>query len=35
VSARTAVAGFVFPGDHIDLVLTQTVKGVGNPAQDR
>ena len=30
VSARTAVAGFVFPGDHIDLVLTQTVKGVGN-----
>ncbi len=31
VSARTAVAGFVFPGDHIDLVLTQTVKGVGNP----
>lgn len=31
VSARTAVAGFVFPGDHIDLVLTQTVKGVGQP----
>ena len=29
VSARTAVAGFVFPGDHIDLVLTQSVKGVG------
>jgi len=27
VSARTAVAGFVFPGDHIDLVLTQSVKG--------
>ncbi|GMM60943.1 Flp pilus assembly protein CpaB [Novosphingobium pituita] len=27
VSARTAVAGFVFPGDHIDLVLTQTVRG--------
>ena len=27
VSARTGVAGFVFPGDHIDLVLTQTVKG--------
>lgn len=26
VSARTGVAGFVFPGDHIDLVLTQTVK---------
>ncbi|GEN99192.1 hypothetical protein NSE01_10250 [Novosphingobium sediminis] len=31
VSARTAVAGFVFPGDHIDLVLTQTVKGIGQP----
>ncbi len=31
VSARTAVAGFVFPGDHIDLVLTQTVKGAAQP----
>jgi pilus assembly protein CpaB len=31
VSARTAVAGFVFPGDHIDLVLTQTVKGGVTP----
>jgi pilus assembly protein CpaB len=31
VSARTAVAGFVFPGDHIDLVLTQTVKGGMQP----
>lgn len=30
VSARTGVAGFVFPGDHIDLVLTQTVKGNGD-----
>ncbi|MFM2371098.1 MAG: Flp pilus assembly protein CpaB [Pseudomonadota bacterium] len=30
VSARTGVAGFVFPGDHIDLVLTQTVKGSGS-----
>lgn len=29
VSARTGVAGFVFPGDHIDLVLTQTVKSQG------
>ncbi|MBB3861407.1 pilus assembly protein CpaB [Novosphingobium hassiacum] len=29
VSARTGVAGFVFPGDHIDLMLTQTVKGGG------
>jgi pilus assembly protein CpaB len=26
VSAKTGVGGFVFPGDHIDLVLTQTVK---------
>lgn len=31
VSARTAVAGFVFPGDHIDLVLTQSVKGGMTP----
>jgi pilus assembly protein CpaB len=30
VSARTGVAGFVFPGDHIDLVLTQTVKSQGD-----
>lgn len=29
VSARTGVGGFVFPGDHIDLVLTQTIKGQG------
>ncbi|MFM5929854.1 MAG: Flp pilus assembly protein CpaB [Novosphingobium sp.] len=27
VSARTGVAGFIFPGDHIDLMLTQTVRG--------
>src|SRR5688572_9062620 len=26
VSAKTGVAGFVFPGDHIDLILTQSVK---------
>jgi pilus assembly protein CpaB len=26
VSAKTGVAGFVFPGDHVDLVLTQTIK---------
>lgn len=26
VSSRTAVAGFVFPGDRIDLLLTQAVK---------
>jgi pilus assembly protein CpaB len=30
VSAKTGVAGFVFPGDHIDLVLTQQVKGMGD-----
>ena len=29
VSAKTGVGGFVFPGDHVDLLLTQTV-----PAQD-
>ncbi|MES2422020.1 MAG: Flp pilus assembly protein CpaB [Pseudomonadota bacterium] len=29
VSAQAAVAGFVFPGDRIDLVLTQTVTGGG------
>jgi pilus assembly protein CpaB len=27
VSAKTGVAGFVFPGDHVDLVLTQSVRG--------
>lgn len=27
VSANTGVAGFVFPGDRVDLVLTQSVKG--------
>jgi pilus assembly protein CpaB len=30
VSASTAVAGFVFPGDHIDLMLTQQVNGGGD-----
>lgn len=29
VSSRTGVAGFVFPGDHVDLLLTQSVKGEG------
>lgn len=29
VSARTGVAGFVFPGDRVDMVLTQTVAGEG------
>lgn len=27
VSAKTGVGGFVFPGDHVDLMLTQTVQG--------
>ena len=27
VSAKTGVGGFIFPGDHVDLMLTQTVKG--------
>ncbi|KHK92973.1 Flp pilus assembly protein CpaB [Novosphingobium malaysiense] len=31
VSAKTGVGGFVFPGDHVDLVLTQQVKGEGDP----
>lgn len=30
VSAQSAVAGFVFPGDHIDLILTQSVPGGGD-----
>jgi len=30
VSTQSAVAGFVFPGDRIDLVLTQTVNGGGD-----
>lgn len=29
VSAQTSVAGFVFPGDHVDLILTQSVEGEG------
>lgn len=32
VSAKTGVAGFVFPGDRVDLVLTQSVKGGDGPA---
>ena len=31
VSVRTGVAGFVFPGDRVDLILTQTVQGEGRP----
>jgi pilus assembly protein CpaB len=29
VSAQSSVAGFIFPGDHVDLVLTQSVAGGG------
>lgn len=31
VSAQTGVAGFVFPGDRVDVVLTQEVTGEGQP----
>src|SRR3954467_9810775 len=30
VNASTGVAGFVFPGDHVDMVLTQQVAGGGD-----
>ena len=30
VNSSTGVAGFVFPGDHVDLVLTQNVTGGGD-----
>jgi pilus assembly protein CpaB len=30
VSATSGVAGFVFPGDRVDMVLTQTVEGGGD-----
>src|SRR3954463_12557161 len=30
VSVTSGVAGFVFPGDHVDMVLTQTVDGGGD-----
>ncbi|MDB5726099.1 MAG: cpaB [Novosphingobium sp.] len=29
VSSKTGVGGFIFPGDHVDLLLTQTVTGQG------
>ncbi|WP_395616158.1 Flp pilus assembly protein CpaB [Sphingorhabdus sp.] len=32
VSGLTGVAGFVFPGDRVDLVLTQTVNATNGPA---
>lgn len=31
VSALTGVAGFIFPGDRVDLVLTQNIAGPGGP----
>ncbi|HEY6817164.1 MAG TPA: Flp pilus assembly protein CpaB [Croceibacterium sp.] len=33
VSEKTGVAGFIFPGDRIDLMLTSTVSGEGDPLQ--
>lgn len=30
VNESTGVAGFIFPGDHVDIVLTQTVEGGGD-----
>ena len=30
VSAKTGVGGFIFPGDRVDLLLTQSVKGGGS-----
>ena len=32
VNTTTGVAGFVFPGDHVDLVLTQQVRRRRRPA---
>ncbi|WP_394730898.1 Flp pilus assembly protein CpaB [Altererythrobacter sp. GH1-8] len=32
VSAKTGVAGFVFPGDRVDMLLTQTVQGAEGQA---
>ena len=31
VSEKTGVGGFVFPGDRVDLMLTQTIAGEGQP----
>jgi len=31
VSAQTGVGGFVFPGDRVDVVLTQSIEGDGRP----
>lgn len=35
VSAQSAVAGFVFPGDRVDLVLTQTVAAAATARRSR
>jgi pilus assembly protein CpaB len=32
VSAKTGVGGFVFPGDRVDMMLTQAVEGADGPA---
>jgi pilus assembly protein CpaB len=31
VSEKTGVGGFVFPGDHVDLMLTQSISGTDGP----
>ena len=33
VNSTTGVAGFIFPGDHVDMVLTQSVEGGGDGPQ--
>jgi pilus assembly protein CpaB len=33
VSQKTGVAGFIFPGDRVDLMLTQSVRGVGDTGE--
>ncbi|MEO6715636.1 MAG: Flp pilus assembly protein CpaB [Novosphingobium sp.] len=33
VSQKTGVAGFIFPGDRVDLVLTQSVRGPGDTGE--
>lgn len=35
VSQKTGVAGFIFPGDHVDLVLTQSVRSTDGGEQLR
>jgi pilus assembly protein CpaB len=34
VSDNTGVSGFIFPGDHVDLMLTQTVKNMAGTGDD-